>query len=60
MATHACKLDSSGARQVFSLQEFFQPRLEEPVLSVCSSAGKGGCPGTVSHLPPPRACSPAC
>lgn len=32
---------SPGARQVFSLQDFFQPRLEEPVLSICTSAGKG-------------------
>lgn len=30
-----------GARQVFALQDFFQPRLEEPVLSICSSTGKG-------------------
>lgn len=37
----ASKPRSSGARQVFSLKDFFQPRPEEPVLSICSSAGKG-------------------
>lgn len=41
MPAPACKPRCSGARQVFSWQDLFRPRLEEPVLSICSSAGKG-------------------
>lgn len=33
MPAPACQPRCSGAKQVFSLQDLFQPRLEEPVLS---------------------------
>lgn len=42
----------------FSLQDVFQPRPEEPVLSICSSAEKG-LPSYCASPPPPRACLPA-
>lgn len=57
MPALACQPRCSGARQVFSLQDLFQPRLEEPVL-FAQAQGKG-CPATVPHLPPPSACLPA-
>lgn len=48
------------AGQVFSLHEFFQPCLEEPVLlSICSSVREGGVPSALQASLLPGVCLPA-